>query len=83
MTILPNSSADIITTVPRNAPANDEGKETNYISSDIYYNNLEVEKGATVSGSLVRETPTSNVSSISQSEKSVLDGASKSIPSKK
>ena len=53
------------------------------VEGNIYYNNLEVEKGATVSGSLVREAPTSNVSSISQSEKSVLDGASKSVPSKK
>ena len=53
------------------------------VEGNIYYNNLEVEKGATVSGSLVREAPTSNVSSISQSEKSVLDGASKSIPGKK
>ena len=52
------------------------------VEGNIYYNNLEVEKGATVSGSLVREAPTSNVSSISQSEKSVLDGASKSIPGK-
>ena len=53
------------------------------VEGNIYYNNLEVEKGATVSGSLVREAPTSNVSSISLSEKSVLDGASKSIPGKK
>ena len=53
------------------------------VEGNIYYNNLEVEKGATVSGSLVREVPTSNVSSISQSEKSVLDGTSKSVPSKK
>ena len=53
------------------------------VEGNIYYNNLEVEKGATVSGSLVREAPTSNVSSISQSEQSVLDGASKSIPGKK
>ena len=53
------------------------------VEGNIYYNNLEVEKGATVSGSLVREAPTSNVSSISQSENPVLDGASKSIPGKK
>ncbi len=53
------------------------------VEGNIYYNNLEVEKGATVSGSLVREVPTSNVSSISQSEKSVLDGTSKSVSSKK
>ena len=53
------------------------------VEGNIYYNNLEVEKGATVSGSLVREAATNNVSSISQSEKSVLDGASKSIPGKK
>ena len=53
------------------------------VEGNIYYNNLEVEKGATVSGSLVREVPTSNVSSISQSEKSVLDGTSKSVPSTK
>ncbi len=53
------------------------------VEGNIYYTNLEVEKGATVSGSLVREVPTSNVSSISQSEKSVLDGTSKSVPNKK
>ena len=53
------------------------------VEGNIYYNNLEVEKGASVSGSLVREAPTNNVSSISQSENPVLDGASKSIPGKK
>ena len=53
------------------------------VEGNIYYTNLEVEKGATVSGSLVREVPTSNVSSISQSEKSVLDRTSKSVSSKK
>ena len=52
------------------------------VEGNIYYNDIEIEKGATVSGSLVREVPQSNISSISKSDKMVGDGLSKPLNKK-
>ena len=53
-----------------------------FVEGNIYYNDIEIEKGATVSGSLVREVPPSNISSISKSDKLVGGSLSKPLNEK-